>query len=180
MERLLFLGLRKCTSITNDGTSCRVSAPINVCLNCSNSLSEWRSVKEATIHRALANQLELSARIAIGRFFAPSVMDQKWKSCFLPTFGEGSAWQTDKPPILNPRIALQAKQKKKETNKLVTIFSKFDKLEREKKEIYWPLIISFLPKAIQRRFVKLFLVNKNFKQVRYSQIEQFLSIIKKF
>ena len=176
MKKLPFLGLKRCNSITNHGTSCRISAPINVRLTCSNSLDEWRSVKEATIHLALATKLELSARIAIGRFFAPSVMDQRWKSRFL----RDSAWQTDKSPILDPRIALKANKKKKDTNKLVNIFYKFDKLERDKKEIYWPLIISFLPKAIQRRFVKLFLVNQNLKQVRYSQIEQFLSIIKKF
>ena len=175
MERFLFLSLRKCNSIINDGTFDKVSAPINVRDNCSNSPGEWPRVKEATIHWALSSQLELSARIAIGRFFAPLVIDQKWKICFL----RGSAWQTDKLYILDRRITLKSKQKKKDTNKLVTIFSKFDQLEREKKEIYWPILISFLPKAIQRRFVKLFLVNQNLKQVRYSQIEQFLRIIKK-
>ena len=82
------------------------------------------------------------------------------------------------PLVLEKRIGLKSKQKK-DTNKLVNIFYKFDKLEIEKKEIYWPLIISFLPKAIQRRFVKSFLVKQNLKQVRYSQIEQFLSTIKK-
>ena len=56
---------------------------------------------------------------------------------------------------------------------------KFDTFETKKKEIYWPLIISFLPTALQRRFVKLFLVKQNWQQVRYSQIEQFLTIIKK-
>ena len=176
MEKLPFLGLKRFNSIINHGTSCIVSAPINVCFTCSNSLGEWRSVKEATINLALPSKLELSARIAIGRFFAPSITHPRWKSCFL----RDSAWQTDKPSILDPRIALKANKKKKDTNKLVNIFYKFDKLERDKKEIYWPLIISFLPKAIQRRFVKLFLVNQNLKQVRYSQIEQFLSIIKKF
>ena len=172
-QRLLLL--TKCNSIRNHGTSCLVSDPINVYFIFSNSFGEWKNVNEAL---TLPSQLELSARIAIGRFFTPSVMDQRWKSCFL----RGSTWQTDKLSILNPHVALKSEtaEQKKNTNKLVNVFSKFDKLEKDKKEIYWPLIISFLPKAIQRRFVKLFLVNQNLKQVRYSHIEQFLSIIKKF
>ena len=56
---------------------------------------------------------------------------------------------------------------------------KFEKFDMKKKDIYWPLLISFLPQALQRRFVKLFLVNQNQTQVRYSQIEYFLAITRK-
>ena len=58
-------------------------------------------------------------------------------------------------------------------------FIKFDTLEMKKKEIYWPLIFSFLPLALQRRFVKLFLLNQNWKKIRYSQIEHFIAVVKK-
>ena len=188
MERL---SLKTEELIINHKTSCLRSALMDCRFPCSNSLGES---SEATIRLALPIPLELSARIAIGRFFAPSVMEGRWKNC---TWELG---KTHKTCILAPRIAhvqahalaqctegakvhmqvqVQEKKTKKNTNKLGNIFSKFDKLEIEKKEIYWPLIISFLPKAIQRRFVKLFLINQNLRQVRYSQIEQFLSIIKK-
>ena len=50
----------------------------------------------------------------------------------------------------------------------------FETLEMEKKEIYWPIIMSFFPIAVQRRVVKLFFSTQNWKKIRYSHIENFL------
>ena len=55
----------------------------------------------------------------------------------------------------------------------------FKMLEIEKKNIYWPIIISFLPKSFQRRVTKILLLNQNKKNIRYSQIEDFLTLKKK-
>ena len=57
---------------------------------------------------------------------------------------------------------------------VTNFFIYFDTLEMEKKEIYWPIIISFFPLILQRRVVKLFLTTRNWKDVRYSHIENFL------
>ena len=59
------------------------------------------------------------------------------------------------------------------------LFLRFHNLEKKKKDIYWPIVISFFPIAVQRRVVKLFLINQNWKKIRYSQIDNFLEIKKK-
>ena len=70
--------------------------------------------------------------------------------------------------------------KKMNTIFIHNFFFRFNTLELKRKEIYWPIVISFLPLALQRRIVKLFLLNQNWKNIRYSQIENFLAIQKNF
>ena len=70
--------------------------------------------------------------------------------------------------------------KKMNTIFIHNFFFHFNTLELKRKEIYWPIVISFLPLALQRRTVKLFLLNQNWKNIRYSQIENFLAIQKNF
>ena len=69
----------------------------------------------------------------------------------------------------------------KKMNNIFTnnFFIYFDKLDIKKKDIYWPIFISFFPIALQRRVIKLFLLNQNWKKIRYSQIENFLAMNKK-
>ena len=50
---------------------------------------------------------------------------------------------------------------------------------RLKIKTYSPLIISSLPLALQRRVAKLFLANYLSEEIRYSQIEKFLAMVKK-
>ena len=85
-------------------------------------------------------------------------------------------------PIIYQNIVKSNSCQKKGKSPFFThnLIRKFNKLELKKKEIYWPFIISFLPKALQRRFAKIFLVNQSWDQIQYSQIEQFLTIVKKY
>ena len=61
-----------------------------------------------------------------------------------------------------------------------TFFLYFNTFEKDKKELYWPIIVSFFPKALQRRVVKLFLMQQNWKKIQYSQIENFLKLKKSY
>ena len=98
-------------------------------------------------------------------------------STFQPSNGFNTVLQTHG----NSNIGkLRNSHKIEKSNNKEKLFLNFDKLGQDKKEIYWPLIISFLPSAIQRRFIKLFLADRNLKQIQYSQIEQFLTVLKKF
>ena len=75
---------------------------------------------------------------------------------------------------------LNVSQNQKIKNIIIhNLFLRFHHLENKKKNIYWPIVISFLPIALQRRVVKLFLINQNWKKIRYSQIDNFLEIKKK-
>ena len=89
-------------------------------------------------------------------------------------YANSEAWELKKNPL-----QLTSSDNEIENIFISNFLISFKKLELKKKNIYWPIIISFLPKSFQRRVAKIVLLNQNKKNIRYSQIEDFLTVKKK-